>query len=95
MIDLGNEEALTLSQACKLPELRRDGRAPHPTTMLRWALRGCRGTKLETLRSGGRRVTSHEAVIRFLRRLNGAPAEPAQSSAGHLRAEAECLLARI
>jgi hypothetical protein len=95
MIDLTNEEVLTLSKACKLPELRRNGKAPHPTTMLRWVLRGCRGIQLESARSGGRRVTSREAVRRWLDKLNGAAPTPAHTSAGHQRAEAELLLAGI
>jgi hypothetical protein len=99
MIDLGNEAVLTLSHACQLPELRRNGRSPHVTTLLRWALRGCRGVKLETARSGGRRVTSREAVIRFLIRLNGGAPEPSASASelalAHARAEAALTLAGI
>jgi hypothetical protein len=44
---------------------------PHPATRHRWALRGVRPTrggeriKLETVKIGGRRYTTHEAVERF------------------------------
>jgi len=43
---------------------------PHVSTLIRWALRGIKGCKLETVMVGGRRFTSVEAIQRFLVRLN-------------------------
>ena len=43
---------------------------PHISTLIRWALRGVKGVKLETAFVGGRRFTSVEAIHRFLNRLN-------------------------
>ena len=42
------------------------GQRPHPSTVYRWRLAGVRGVRLETVRCGGRRLTSIEAVRRFL-----------------------------
>ena len=42
------------------------GQRPHPTTVHRSRLRGVGGVKLETVRCGGRRLTSLEAVQRFI-----------------------------
>ncbi len=43
---------------------------PSPATLYRWALKGVRGIKLETVMMGGRRYTSDEAVDRFFARLS-------------------------
>jgi hypothetical protein len=43
---------------------------PHPSTLVRWALRGIRGLKLETVVIGGRRYTSIEAIHRFISTLS-------------------------
>jgi hypothetical protein len=47
---------------------------PSPATSYRWALKGLRGVKLETVMLGGRRYTSREAVTRFFNRLSQAQA---------------------
>ena len=64
MIDVETEELLTLGEAAK--RLRVDGRAVSIRSTWRWALRG----KLETIKMGGRRVTSAEAIARMLVRQN-------------------------
>lgn len=43
----------------------RSGRKTHVSTLYRWALRGCRGRKLETVLIGRERMTSREALNRF------------------------------
>lgn len=58
-----DEEVVPLDDAGKfVPGPRR----PSRSTLWRWALRGCRGRLLETARIGNQRVTSREAVRRFL-----------------------------
>ncbi|MGN6547671.1 MAG: DUF1580 domain-containing protein [Aureliella sp.] len=42
------------------------GIRPHLTTCLRWSSRGSRGIRLETCILGGRRLTSREAVRRYI-----------------------------
>ena len=69
MIDLQNETVIPLTEACKhLPH--RDGRPVHASTIFRWALQGLRGIKLESIKIGGSRCTSLQALARFAERLS-------------------------
>lgn len=63
MLDLASEDLFPLTDTANIP-----GR-PHPTTVGRWATRGVRGIRLETVRIGGRLYTSAEAVQRFVAAL--------------------------
>ena len=87
-----NEKLLPLLSAVELAT----GQRPHPSTLHRWRLRGIRGIRLETVRCGGRRLTSVEAVRRFLAETTAAvdgASTPARTSrqrqAAIDRAEAE------
>ncbi|EGF29887.1 protein containing DUF1580 [Rhodopirellula baltica WH47] len=42
----------------------------HTSTAWRWANRGINGIKLETVKVGGKRLTSVQAVTRFLKRTS-------------------------
>ena len=65
MIDPATETLVTLSRAADhYPAV--NGRHPHPCTVFRHALKGVEGIRLETVRVGGRLVTSVEAVDRFI-----------------------------
>lgn len=76
---LYDEDLLTFSEAAKnLPTI--DGRRAHASTIWRWARKGIQGVKLETLRVGGRFVTSAEALERFSRKLAELPPGAASSS---------------
>jgi Protein of unknown function (DUF1580) len=59
---------------------------PSPATLYRWALKGIRGVKLETVMMGGRRYTSDEAVDRFFARLSQ-PQAASTAAPSKLRAE--------
>lgn len=48
------------------------GQRPHAATLHRWRLKGVSGVQLETVRVGGRRFTSREAVRRFIERSTAA-----------------------
>jgi len=62
------EEVMTLTElAAKLPKL--NGRRPHVASLWRWARRGSRGVKLESVWIGGRLVSSLPAFVRFTERL--------------------------
>ena len=64
MIDIHNEHPLTLSDAAdSIPG--RTGSGVHVSTTWRWAQRGIRGVRLETILIGGIRYTSREALQRF------------------------------
>jgi hypothetical protein len=65
MIDIVTEHIRLLAKAS--PDV--PGR-PHTSTLVRWALRGVKGIKLETVVIGGRRYTSVEAIERFITRLS-------------------------
>jgi hypothetical protein len=83
MIDTSIEEAITLNRARHLPAVRRNGRAPDLATMYRWVTRGVAGVKLKSVKVGGARCTSEQAVRRFLEQLadpNPAPAGRRTSS---------------
>ena len=71
MIDPATETLVTLSRAANhYPSV--NGRQPHPSTVFRHALVGVDGVQLETVRVGGRLVTSVEAVKRFIRSVSDA-----------------------
>jgi len=70
MIDLAIEEVLTLTEAATRLPRRRAAKRPHVATLYRWATRGCRGIRLETIRVGGTLCTSVEALQRFCERLS-------------------------
>lgn len=62
-----NETLLTLQQArSEFPGGRDKGIA----TVFRWADKGVRGVRLETLRVGRTRYTSREAIDRFIQAQN-------------------------
>ena len=66
------ENLVTFSQASAiLPRI--GGKRPHVSTIWRWARKGCRGVKLETVRLGGRFLTSIEALERFGKALAEQP----------------------
>jgi hypothetical protein len=65
LMDLSNERLIPLARASQAIPSR-----PHASTAVRWARRGVRGVKLETILIGGRRFTSHEAIGRFVSRLS-------------------------
>lgn len=66
MIDPKTEELLTLSEAIKLPELKRNGRPINKATAWRWISAG----KLEVLKVGGVTLTSRESVNRMIAAAN-------------------------
>ena len=75
---------MSLREAARALPLRRNGKSLHISTLCRWAKRGVRGVVLETLRIGGTRYTSLEALQRFFERQSAgetsAPAEPSRAA---------------
>jgi hypothetical protein len=68
-IDLGGDCVMPLKAVCRLIP-GRTGKGLALTTVFRWALRGCKGTRLETWLIGGQRFTSRAAVDRFIAAIN-------------------------
>jgi hypothetical protein len=61
---LNTEKIVSFTEAAEaLPEI--NGKAVHPSAIWRWARKGIKGIRLETLRLGGRFLTSMEALDRF------------------------------
>lgn len=72
---LHNETPLTLSEAAAaLPKI--GGKKISTSTLWRWAVKGCRGVRLEVRRLGGRHLTSLEALDRFGKALAEATPPP-------------------
>lgn len=70
---LYEEGLLTLTEAAKLKTLpSRGGKRPSLNTVWRWAMKGIKGVKLETVRVGNAWCTSEPAVVRFIERLTAA-----------------------
>src|SRR4051794_16409145 len=80
LIDLASEQVFPLS-APPAWLVGRTGRPVHRTTLERWAKVGVRGgIKLDTALLGATRVSSVEAVERFMAQLNGHAPTPDQST---------------
>lgn len=95
MIDLSNENVVSLTEAAKRLPVRRAGKRPHVATLYRWAGRGLRGVKLETIQVGGTMCTSTEALQRFFDQLSpstGVPDKhPSRSRARQIKDAAQQL----
>lgn len=100
LLDLALETVLPLSRAHHHPLLqhgRQPGKPIARGTLERWRTRGVLGADgrrvvLETMLYGGSRVTTTQAVERFLAALNGVTtptASPSQLRREHARAERE------
>ncbi len=98
-VDVGRE-LLTIGRAMKLPELRRNGRSPSPSSGFRWISSGAGPDKirLDAMKTARGLVTTDAAVRRFLAALNGTEipaATPAAVRREHARAAAECAAAGL
>src|SRR5687768_13872166 len=97
MINMRTENLIAWPKVNRHPLLRaRGGKCLHPTTVERWRSRGLRGVVLESIKIGGARFTSEEAIVRFVERLSdsslGADA-PRPSDIAHAHEQAEGALA--
>ena len=74
MIDIQKEQVVSLTKAThEVPK------KPHVSTLFRWAQKGVRGIRLETIQIGGTRCTSLEALQRFFDQLTQAAGSNAPS----------------
>jgi hypothetical protein len=72
MFDATKEKPIAIIKAAEMVPNRRGGRGIDACTLWRWATRGVRGVKLETLLIGGIRYTSAESLQRFYERTTAA-----------------------
>jgi hypothetical protein len=102
VLDLSIETPLPLKSATALVPPGRSGQRTHPSTLLRWIVRGAKApsgdrVRLEAVRLGGKWVTSREAIQRFAEQLTPrfdserlrAPRTPAQRRRADERADRE------
>tara|TARA_R110002124_G_scaffold106675_1_gene258765 strand:+ start:428 stop:718 length:291 start_codon:yes stop_codon:yes gene_type:complete len=73
MIQIENEQVITFTDAIKMLPRRRRRKKIHISTLYRWASRGIRNIRLETIQIGGTRCTSVEAVQRFFDAISTTP----------------------
>jgi len=66
-IDVNNETLLSFTEAAA--RLSAGGRRLHVATIHRWATRGIRGVRLECAKVGRYRVTTADAIERFVAEL--------------------------
>lgn len=86
MIDVAAESLIPLRDVPRCLPPRPNGKRVHISAVYRWTLRGIKGVVLETIRVGGTRYTSREAIQRFSEQLTGAPAVlPSPAKAGRVR----------
>ena len=69
MIDIGTETLITLSQVAAEMPRRRQGKRVSVVTIWRWTKRGSHGILLESIETPSGKVTSREALARFLQAL--------------------------
>lgn len=69
-----DEQLLSFSQIAETLQ-EKTGQPYSAVTVWRWARRGLRGITLETIKIGGRFMSSLEAVERFSRRLAAIPVD--------------------
>ena len=86
MIDVEHERLIEVAEVPnRLP--RRRGKKIHYSTICRWIQRGCRGRRLDSVRVGGIRFTSWEALNRFFAEPHCEP--PPKDSSNRQRAIAK------
>ena len=73
MSELLQEELISLAQARHLVP----GKRPHLSALYRWAQKGVRGVRLESVLIGGSRYTSRQALHRFFAQVTAAAHTPA------------------
>lgn len=60
---------------------------PHRGTLIRWAIKGCRGRRLRAEPLAGRWFTTEDAIEEFLRHISQPRADAVDRSAGPARAD--------
>ncbi len=65
MIDIETEQLIPLRDIPKILPKRSSGKRIHISAVYRWVQRGLAGRTLETVKIGGTRYTSQEAMQRF------------------------------
>lgn len=83
------EELITLTDACRILPRRRRGRQPSPSTLYRWAQKGIRGVRLETVQIAGTKCTSRRMLADFFQRLSAPSSASAEAAERAHKADEE------
>ena len=94
-IDPSTEALLSLSDAARSLPARRRGKRPHVSCIYRWTTTGCKGVILESLQCGGTRVTSREALGRFMEALTYDAGRPSARSPAKRQRAVEKAIAEL
>ncbi len=78
--------AMPFEHAARWWGCRSGTKKPHRSTLVRWAIRGCRGRRLRAELVGGRWYVTESALLEFHRHINDLPALSTDRSAGPTRA---------
>lgn len=76
----GSEVLIPLVDVCGLVPSGRPGKRVSRATVFRWALKGVKGVKLATKKSGGTRVTTRAALRRFIEQTNAPNGDAAHAA---------------
>lgn len=74
MLRLDDQDLIPIGEVHKHLPMRPGGKRIHKSVVYRWALKGVRGVRLETLHIGGRVYTSLAALQQFTQRTHPEPA---------------------
>lgn len=74
MLRLDDQDLIPIGEVQKHLPVRPGGKRIHKSVVYRWALKGVRGVRLETLHIGGRVYTSLAALQQFTQRTYSVPA---------------------
>ena len=101
MIDFETEEIIPVTDVPKHWTMYSHGRRPHRNTVARWCLRGIRveghpePVRLETRKLAGVKVTSLEALARFVAAQNETSITQAKLSPGQRQRQAQAAMAKV
>jgi hypothetical protein len=85
IVSILDEEVIRISEVPDLPFMRGRGNKVSLATLWRWVNNGLKGVRLETVKIGGTRCTSVQAVQRFIRAHNGGASVEVRTPARRLK----------
>src|SRR5262245_11402929 len=88
MLDISNEDLITLDEAAQLIPVGRCRRLLNLSTIFRWITEGVGGIRLDAIRIGARWLTTEAALQQFARQLTEAALREEPTTLGE-QAEAD------
>ena len=78
-MNIYEEHLLSFREAARLLPSSHSNKTVHISTLHRWSTHGIRGVRLETIKVGGARKTSREAIQRFVEALSASDSNAQRS----------------